>query len=471
MNKVFIICALILLVNTSIATPNKLKRSKSNQSKLANNINIQKLFQAASLFTVKTRTRVPIPFFSDSRSISSGSGFLIDKERAWILTNQHVVSSSPSEIKIKFKNSMYINAKKIYIDPLLDLAVIAINPKKLPKNALTAKLDCGKLPVAGIPVGAFGHPRGRIFTVTRGIISGISNDRVRGIMLQTDAPLNPGNSGGALVNLLNGKVVGINTSVSKRGQNENYATPMKQVCDIISLLKQGKDPSPPLLSYNYYIDFDGTKKLTIAHVGQSNNKHQLQKGDTIIRINNLKNKIEYKSDLIHSLRGRLNNVNITVKRNNKIITHRASFTATKKINARYGLLFYGALYGENRLVANNNFIRGKPAVMVHYVKPSSLSYSNHIRKKDYVISLNKTKISSLEQFHCELIKISRTAKTVNIKLLRLDARNQHPYIYKLSQLDLSASKKIIEIIGDRHEVKRNKLRISALQCANKTNNN
>ena len=142
----------------------------------------------------------------DSKETSNGAGFLIDRNRGWILTNAHVVSYSPSIHKIAFHNHDYISAQKIYVDPNLDLAILQVPSSEIPKTAHEAKLDCNSNVSTGHPVGAFGHPWGYSFTGTRGIISGIDDVE----MLQTDAPINPGNSGGPLFNE-DGDVIGINS--------------------------------------------------------------------------------------------------------------------------------------------------------------------------------------------------------------------------------------------------------------------
>ena len=92
-----------------------------------------------------------------------------------------------------------------------------------------AELDCESEPGTGHPVGAFGHPWGLDYTGTRGIISG-RTAKLGGEMLQTDAPINQGNSGGPLISLLNGKIVGINTAkVNKpRDEDSNLVVPIAQ---------------------------------------------------------------------------------------------------------------------------------------------------------------------------------------------------------------------------------------------------
>ena len=152
----------------------------------------------ASFYTVKFTTAVDYPFGNDRKGTSRGSGFLVDKERGWILTNAHVASRSPSHLRVSFKDQPYTAAQKVYVDNHLDLAVIKVDPSKIPASAVAANLFCGQEPAPGLPVIAFGHPWNLDYTATRGIISGTKSlSDVE--QLQTDAALNPGNSGGPLI--------------------------------------------------------------------------------------------------------------------------------------------------------------------------------------------------------------------------------------------------------------------------------
>jgi serine protease DegQ len=192
--------------------------------------NGEAVFKKAPAYTVQIRTVVEMPFVDDEKSSGLGSGFVVDAKRGWVMTNAHVAARSPSHIRIAFRGEEYRPASKVYVDPYLDLAILQLSDEQ--RGALTAaKLDCGAMPSMGHPVGAFGHPWGLYYTGTRGIVSGVTA-RFRGEMLQTDAPINGGNSGGPLISLETGKIVGINTSsiASSEDQNTNFAVPMKSCC-------------------------------------------------------------------------------------------------------------------------------------------------------------------------------------------------------------------------------------------------
>jgi S1-C subfamily serine protease len=126
------------------------------------------VFHQAERYTVRVRTSIKLPFDTDEQGTFSGAGFVIDRSRGWVLTNAHVAGRSPSSMQVAFKDREYRPAIKLYVDPLLDLAVLALNPADIPPGTTAATLDCQDAPAVGHPVGAYGHPWGLPFTGTRG---------------------------------------------------------------------------------------------------------------------------------------------------------------------------------------------------------------------------------------------------------------------------------------------------------------
>ena len=175
------------------------------------------------------------------KSAALGSG-VIFSGNGYILTNNHVVKGA-EEIKVVLSDKREFKGKIVGTDPRTDLAVIKINARDLP----AAKLgDSSKLK-AGDIVLAVGTPSGLNSTVTMGIVSAVGRSNV-GIadfedFIQTDAAVNPGNSGGALVNT-NGEVVGINTaifSISGGYMGVGFAIPSDMAKTVMdSIIKHGK---------------------------------------------------------------------------------------------------------------------------------------------------------------------------------------------------------------------------------------
>jgi len=142
---------------------------------------------------------------------SLGSGFVIDAEKGYIITNSHVVKDA-DEVRVTFSDDESIEAEVIGRDEKTDLAILKVETDK----KLTA-VDFGDSDVmkVGDWVLAIGNPFGLGGTVTAGIVSARSRDIRSGPYddyLQTDASINRGNSGGPMFNL-NGEVIGINTAI------------------------------------------------------------------------------------------------------------------------------------------------------------------------------------------------------------------------------------------------------------------
>ncbi len=143
---------------------------------------------------------------------SLGSGFVIDAENGYIITNNHVVREA-EDVRVTFPNEITVDAKIIGNDEKTDLAVLKIDTKDLKLTAVPFG-DSDTIRVGDWTL-AIGNPFGLGGTVTTGILSARARDIQSGPYddyLQTDASINQGNSGGPLFNM-NGEVIGINTAI------------------------------------------------------------------------------------------------------------------------------------------------------------------------------------------------------------------------------------------------------------------
>ena len=141
-----------------------------------------------------------------------GSGVIIDAAKGYVVTNNHVVDNATS-IKVQLSDGRKLDAKLVGKDPRSDIALIQIQD---PKNLTAIQIaDSDQLRVGDYTV-AIGNPFGLGETVTSGIVSALGRSGLNAEnyenFIQTDAAINRGNSGGALVNL-NGELIGINTAI------------------------------------------------------------------------------------------------------------------------------------------------------------------------------------------------------------------------------------------------------------------
>ncbi len=156
------------------------------------------------------------------RQVASGSGFLISSD-GYIITNNHVIENA-IDIKVNFSDGQTETAYLKGVDPSTDIAVVKIDG--LGRKAFSFA-DSDSLKVGQIAV-AIGNPLGLQHTVTAGVVSALgrtlraNNGRLIDDVIQTDAALNPGNSGGPLVNS-DGQVIGINTAIIPSAQGLCFA--------------------------------------------------------------------------------------------------------------------------------------------------------------------------------------------------------------------------------------------------------
>jgi serine protease Do len=188
----------------------------------------------------------PLESFFEMPSRSSGSGVIISDD-GFIVTNNHVIEDA-SNIEVVMNNNQRYYAKLVGTDPTTDLALLKIRAKNLPfiKYGDSDRITPGEW------VLAVGNPFDLNSTVTAGIVSakarniGILRDRNNlqvESFIQTDAAVNPGNSGGALVNL-KGELIGINTAIATSSgsyQGYSFAIPVSLVKKVMDdLLEFGK---------------------------------------------------------------------------------------------------------------------------------------------------------------------------------------------------------------------------------------
>ena len=358
---------------------------------------LEKILNDANKYTVKIYNSTDTPFIEDSYSPSAGSGFLIDKTNGLIVTNAHVASYSPSLNRVNFKYSDPIKSKQVYIDPEIDLAFLKIDPKDIPKTAIEAKLQCKNDYKQGSGVVAFGHPAGKDFTITRGIISAIRYETDFFEAIQTDAAINRGNSGGPLINISTGEIIGISSFGVEENQGLNFALPSYSVCKIIELFKNKKDPSPLDLKVIFSNNKEQGKFLKISELLKSEN-NPLKVGDEIIEIDG--KKVENPTQLSNETRGK---TNITLKliRENKTIELKLSPKPKGSVTERVGLIFSNVIIGEKgsstNLDINQRMNNPQGNLVVQNLRSGPAS--GKLRKFDVIQYIDGKEFKTIQSLH------------------------------------------------------------------------
>lgn len=254
---------------------------------------------------------VMIENYRNGSVAGTGTGFVykVDEKYGYILTNQHVVSGA-DDVKLTFSNDTTVDGNVSGGDSYMDLAVV-----KVPKDSViqVATIGDSTKSVIGDRVFTVGSPLGYEYrgTVTSGILSGtdrlvtvsVNNGSDTYVMkvLQTDAAMNPGNSGGPLLNI-NGEVIGINSLklVQEEIEGMGFAIPIEFAMSHVEKLEKGEKIERPMLGISLIdvgntallyqngikVDKQITSGVVVASVqeGTGAAKSGLKKGDIITKM-------------------------------------------------------------------------------------------------------------------------------------------------------------------------------------------
>jgi len=397
----------------------------------------EQILADASRYTVKVSVLTEIGLNQDAGGASSGTGFLIDKERGWLLTNAHVATRSPSTIRVSFRNSEEIEAKRIHVDPLIDLAVLVIPTDKIPSDAVEASLACDSVPAAGTSVLAYGHPWGMSYTASRGIVAGLAW-MYPSQFIQTDAVINSGNSGGPLISLNDGRVVGINTATYQPEEKDESATaislaePMPGICKIVDLLKGGKDTKLRLLPVAVATAGDDLRPR-VAKVFQSG--VQFQSGDIITAVNG-GGEVGTLPELLTNLRGLDKEAVISVERNGRVVDVRSPLNvAPDPLKAR-SINFSGLIIGRPWMLDDFD-VNSDKHLIVEWVESAEEASLSGIAVADYIVSVDGRRFSELNALYTYLNDLPEDAAVEFMVKRRATAAE---YFYEYHQISLARTK-------------------------------
>jgi putative serine protease PepD len=239
------------------------------------------------------------PFGGVQSGTATGSGFVIDP-KGLIVTNAHVVDGAGS-ITVKFGDGTAHKATLVGKDESTDLALLKINPGGLTLKPLTLA-DSSSVHV-GDPTYAIGNPFGLDRTLTTGVVSALQrqiqapNNFTIDNVIQTDAALNPGNSGGPLLDAA-GRVIGVNSQIESNSSSANggeagnvgigFAVPSNTVRRVVAQLEQNGHVSHAWLGVESSDASSGGATVGRVIAGSPAAKAGLKVGDTITALDGSK---------------------------------------------------------------------------------------------------------------------------------------------------------------------------------------
>ena len=357
-------------------------------------------------------------------SQSLGSGVIVDAEKGYVLTNNHVIARA-DEISVGLKDGRSLEAKLIGTDPDTDLAVIQIPPENLTALQLA---DTDNLQVGDFVV-AVGNPFGLGQTVTSGIVSALGRTGLRGLeyqnFIQTDASINPGNSGGALINL-RGELVGINSAIfTPSGGNVGigFAIPAsmaRYVMDQLIQFGEVRRGTLGLFVQDLTAELAGAfaveagSGVLVAEVSADSAAEDagLQPGDVIVRMEN--RDINSAQDF-HNAEGRLalgESLKVEFLREGKI--HDKSLVIQSVpvlIGADLDFRLEGARFTGLTAKRNQQNLSG---VLLDELTPGSRLARAGLAEGDIIIGVNRQRVNNLADFQ-QLLEKKRSSILLQIK--------------------------------------------------------
>ncbi|HGB6106406.1 TPA: serine endoprotease DegQ [Salmonella enterica subsp. enterica serovar Thompson] len=336
-----------------------------------------------------------------------GSGVIIDAAKGYVLTNNHVINQA-QKISIQLNDGREFDAKLIGGDDQSDIALLQIqNPSKLTQIAIA---DSDKLRVGDFAV-AVGNPFGLGQTATSGIISalGRSGLNLEGLenFIQTDASINRGNSGGALLNL-NGELIGINTAILAPGGGSigiGFAIPSNMAQTLAQQLIQFGEIKRGLLGIKgteMTADIAKAFKLNVqrgAFVSEvlpnsGSAKAGVKSGDVIISLNGkqLNSFAELRSRIATTEPG--TKVKLGLLRDGKPLEVEVTLDSNISSSASAEMIA-PALQGAT--LSDGQLKDGTKGVKVDSVEKSSPAAQAGLQKDDVIIGVNRDRISSIAE--------------------------------------------------------------------------
>jgi len=336
-----------------------------------------------------------------------GSGVIIDAAKGYILTNNHVISQA-DKISVQLNDGREFDAKLIGGDDQSDIALLQVqNPSNLTQIAIA---DSDKLRVGDFAV-AVGNPFGLGQTATSGIVSalGRSGLNLEGLenFIQTDASINRGNSGGALLNL-NGELIGINTAILAPGGGSigiGFAIPSNMAKTLAQQLIQFGEIKRGLLgikgmemsadiakAFNINVQRGAFVSEVLPNSGSA--KAGIKSGDVIVSLNDkpLSSFAELRSRIATTEPGA--KVKLGLIRDGKPLDVEVTLDKSTSSSASAELIA-PALQGAT--LSDGQLKDGTKGIRIDTVEKSSPAAQAGLHQEDVIIGVNRNRVQSIAE--------------------------------------------------------------------------
>ncbi len=357
------------------------------------------------------------------RTVNSvGSGFVMH-ESGYIVSNAHVVSRSV-DLRVTFANGDEYKADPVVISDRYDLAILRI---KADRPLKPIPLGTGDVMIGETTV-AIGNPLGYENTVTSGIVSALhrtiehSQDTVYEDLIQTDASINPGSSGGPLLNIA-GELIGINTAIRADAQNIGFAIPVTRLHSLLPDMLEFAIAEERHFDLGMRVEgLDAARVVTVEAGGPADGVG-IRVGDTLVRVNDAR--IGRDVDFYISMLGRSVGDRVTMQLRRGGETKQVQLTLTeipKPDGATLAKTYFGLTLENLNSKTDSRFGRRQVAgVLVVGVDARSPADRGGLLPGDLLVRLGDTWVTSLEQVG-QLLKDTGPGDPADLRWWRLGRR-------------------------------------------------
>lgn len=336
-----------------------------------------------------------------------GSGVVLDP-KGIIVTNEHLISKAVN-IRVKFTNRQEYDAYVLATDPELDVALLKVEGKQ---DFPTLKVNVKKSIRVGERTIVIGNPYGLSSTVTTGVVSALGrnlkiNNKIYANLIQTDAAINPGSSGGGLLDI-DGNLLGIVTAIYEEGKGIGFAIPID---DVMAMVSEFHDTTVQRPIFGAFIEKRRDEKGIYIYVnriipGSPAEKHGIRVGDRIVEFN--KKRIKEGMKVSSVFRSALARESC----NFRIVRGTQTFSVTvggeyieKYVPSPVDELLCGLRLSDIKGYVRLKYkLREKSGVVVTKVSKGGIGERYGLKAGDVILRINNSELTNKEEFQTLMVE-------------------------------------------------------------------